>query len=140
MARDNATVMAFDFGLRRIGVAVGNRTTGTGNPLTVLPARDGVPDWAQLEALVREWQPGLLLVGDPLNMDGSDSELALRARRFGRRLHGRLGLPVEMVDERLSSFEAKQRRLAAGRKLGEQPIDSEAAELILRTWLQRPAD
>lgn len=127
------SVMAFDFGLRRIGVAVGNRVIGTSQPLAVLPARDGVPDWEALAALVSEWAPGLLLVGDPLNMDGSVSEFALRARRFSRRLQGRLNLPVELVDERLSSFEARQQRRQAGDRGG--PIDSYAAELILRTWL-----
>jgi putative Holliday junction resolvase len=125
--------MAFDYGLRRIGVAVGNGTVGTSQPLTVLSAKDGVPDWNRLGALVQEWEPELLLVGDPLNMDGSVSELALRARRFGRRLHGRLQLPVELVDERLSSVEARQQRREAGDRGG--PVDSYAAELILRTWL-----
>ncbi len=129
--------MAFDYGLRQIGAAVGNCELGTSRPLAVLRARDGVPDWAQLEALVREWQPDLLLVGDPLNMDGSPSELGARAHKFGRRLHGRLGLPVEMVDERLSSFEAKQQAREAGHRgdYKAAPIDSHAAELILQTWL-----
>ena len=134
--------MAFDFGLRQIGVAVGNCLLHSTQPLAVIGAREGVPDWSRLEQLVREWQPDLLVVGDPLNMDGSDSELCQRARKFANRLHGRLGLPVELVDERLTSFEAKQ----AGRERGHkgnykrQPVDSEAAELVLRSWLDRPQD
>lgn len=133
--------MAFDFGLRRIGVAVGNRLLGTSQPLTVLRARDGVPDWAAVAALVREWQPELLLVGEPLNMDGSASELSRRALKFSRRLEGRLGLPVAMVDERLSSFEARQNRRDQGHRgdYKAQPIDSFAADLILRSWLSEQA-
>lgn len=132
-----ATVLAFDFGLRQIGVAAGNTLLETTQPLQVLRAKEGVPDWRAVEALAREWRPALIVVGDPLNMDGSDSELCLRARKFARRLEGRLGIAVEMVDERLSSFEAKQ----ASRERGhagdytKNPVDSQAAELILQTWL-----
>src|SRR5690554_6952006 len=100
------TLLAFDYGLRQIGVAVGNRVLGTAQALTVLRARDGIPDWTEIARLLDEWQPGLLVVGDPLNMDDSVSPLAERARKFARRLHGRFGLPVVMADERLSSFEA----------------------------------
>jgi len=129
--------MAFDFGLRQIGVAIGNCLLGTTQPLRVLKAKEGAPDWRAVEDLVNEWRPDLLLVGDPLNMDGSASELCQRARKFSRRLHGRLGLPVEMIDERLSSFEAKQNSREQGHRgnFKEQPIDSYAAELILQTWL-----
>ncbi len=131
------TVLAFDFGLRQIGVAVGNTALGTTQPLAVLAAREGVPDWSALEALVAEWQPDMLLVGDPLNMDGSESELCRRARKFANRLHGRLGLPVALADERLSSFEAKQARRERGGRgdYKARPVDSEAAEIILRSWL-----
>ena len=88
------TVIAFDFGLRQVGAAVGNSQLRTSDSLPVLRARDGVPDWDALQRLVQEWQPDLLVVGDPLNMDGSDSQLCARARRFARQLHGRLRLPV----------------------------------------------
>jgi putative Holliday junction resolvase len=101
-------LLAFDFGLRQIGVAVGNSALGTTQPLTVLRAKDGKPDWTAVAALCDEWRPDLLLVGDPLNMDGTVSELAQRARKFARRLEGRLNLPTEMVDERLTSFAVKQ--------------------------------
>jgi len=134
--------MAFDFGLRQIGVATGNCLLGTTQPLPILLARDGVPDWRTLAELVDEWGPDILIVGDPLNMDGSDSALSERARKFARRLHGRLGLPVDMTDERLSSFEAKSNRREQGHRgdFKRQPIDSYAAELILRTWLAEKAD
>lgn len=129
--------MAFDYGLRQIGVAMGNMVLGTTQALPILKAKDGIPNWSSLEALVAEWRPDLLIVGEPLNMDDSPSELSGRANKFARRLHGRLGLPVEMVDERLSSFEAKQLSREQGHKgdFKKQPIDSFAAELILRTWL-----
>ena len=134
--------MAFDFGLRQIGVAIGNCLLGTTQPLRVLKAKEGTPDWRAVEDLVNEWRPDLLLVGDPLNMDGSASELCQRARKFSRRLHGRLGLPVEMIDERLSSFEAKHNSREQGHRgnFKEQPIDSYAAELILQTWLSVRAE
>jgi putative Holliday junction resolvase len=130
--------MAFDFGLRQIGVAMGNRLLQTSQPLTILRAKEGIPDWQAIQKLIEEWRPDLLLVGDPLNMDGSDSALGERARKFARRLHGRLGLPVEMVDERLSSFEAKQASRERGHRgdFRQQPVDSYAAELILQTWLR----
>lgn len=129
--------MAFDYGLRQIGVAMGNMVLGTTQALPILKAKDGIPNWSSLEALVAEWRPDLLIVGEPLNMDDSPSELSGRANKFARRLHGRLGLPVEMVDERLSSFEAKQLSREQGHRgdFKKQPIDSFAAELILRTWL-----
>jgi putative Holliday junction resolvase len=134
--------MAFDFGLRQIGVAVGNCELRSTQPLAIIRARDGVPDWSRLEQVVKEWQPDLLVVGDPLNMDGSDSELCRRARKFANRLHGRLGLPVELVDERLTSFEAKQVSREQGHKgdYKRRPVDSQAAELVLRSWLDRPQE
>jgi putative Holliday junction resolvase len=131
------SVLAFDFGLVQMGVAVGNTLLRSTQPLAIIRAKAGVPDWQVVEQLVREWQPDLLVVGDPLNMDGSESELCERARKFARRLHGRLGLPVEMVDERLTSFEAKQISRERGHQgnYKRQPIDSQAAELVLQSWL-----
>ncbi|MEM1112598.1 MAG: Holliday junction resolvase RuvX [Pseudomonadota bacterium] len=143
MTADRSTIFAFDFGLRQIGVAVGNRARGSSEALTVLKAKEGQPDWQALEALIDEWQPAQLIVGEPLNMDGSDSELAERARKFGRRLNGRLGLPVAMMDERLSSFEAKSRLQAQGHRgdYRRAPADAEAAALILASWLrEQPSD
>lgn len=134
-------MLAFDFGLRQIGVAVGNRETGTSQALTVLRARDGIPDWAALEQLVAEWQPGLLLVGSPLNMDGTESELARLAQKFGRRVHERCRLPLDYMDERLSSFEAKQilREKGHSGNYQREPADSLAAQLILESWLAQNA-
>lgn len=129
-------VMAFDFGTRRIGVAVGQELLATGQPVALIPARDGIPDWHQIEALLTEWQPDLVVVGLPLNMDDSENEMCARARKFGKRLHGRFHVPVEMVDERLTSFEAKGDVMAAGgsRDFGRHGVDDRAAVLILETW------
>ena len=102
-----ATVLAFDFGLRNIGVATGQTITRTASEVTTLRARDGVPDWPSVEALIRQWQPDVLLVGLPLNMDATMSEMAKRATRFAKRLRARAGIAVELVDERLTSFEAR---------------------------------
>jgi putative Holliday junction resolvase len=134
----SGTILAFDFGLRQIGVAVGNSVTGTSQALTTLAARDGTPDWAAVTGLVTEWQPGLLVVGLPLNMDDSESEMSALARRFGRRLEGRYQLPVTWVDERLSSFEAKRQLRDAGHRgdFRESPADALAAEMILRSFLE----
>ena len=134
--------MAFDFGLRQIGVAVGNCSLFTTQPLTVLRARDGQPQWDSVAQLIGDWQPDLLLVGDPLNMDGSSGDMAARARRFSRRLHGRFGLPVAMADERLTSFSVKQdqRKLGHRGDFKQQPVDSLAAELILQGWMAQRGD
>lgn len=117
---------------------MGNRVTGTGQALTTLRARDGIPDWSQVQALIDEWQPDLLLVGKPINMDDSDSELSQRAQKFGRRLEGRFGRPVAYMDERLSSFEAKQLLEEQGHSgdYRAQPADSLAAQLILESFLR----
>ncbi len=131
--------MAFDFGTRRIGVASGQELLGTGKPLTMLPARDGVPDWDQIGRLLKEWKPDRVLVGLPLNMDDTENDMCARARKFGKRLHGRFHVEVEMVDERLTSFEAKGDVLAAGgsRDFGRDGVDDRAAVLILETWFHQ---
>jgi putative Holliday junction resolvase len=132
-------LLGFDYGLKNIGAATGQTLTGTATPQPPLRARDGVPDWSEVEALLREWQPELVLVGLPLNMDGTESELSARARKFANRIHGRFGVAVEMVDERLSSFEAKGEVMARGgsRDYGKNPVDSIAARLIVETYLNR---
>ncbi len=129
-------VLAFDFGLARIGVAVGQPITGTATPLSTLKAKEGIPDWQVIETLIKEWQPKLLLVGEPFNMDASDQLITVKARKFANRLHGRYGLPYEMFDERLSSTAAREEIFEFGgyRKLKKTQIDSIAAALILESW------
>ena len=142
-AANSFCVLAFDFGTQRIGVAIGQSVTGTASPLPALKANDGIPNWDQLAALIAEWQPQQLLVGLPLNMDGSESEISVRAKKFANRLHGRFGLPVELWDERLSSFEARGEMLARARRSFKEPnfkdgkVDSLSACLILEGWFAR---
>ena len=123
-------IMAFDFGTTRVGVAIGQRITGTATPLSVIAARDGIPDWAVIDRLVEEWQPEELVVGLPINMDGTESDMSVAAEKFSRRLHGRYHKPVHLMDERLSTFEAKS---------FDEPeqVDAIAARLILESWLAR---
>lgn len=130
--------MGFDYGTRQIGVAVGQSLTCRAEPIAVLRARDGVPDWSQIERLIGEWKPDTLVVGLPLNMDGTPSEMSARAQKFARRLHGRFNLPVDCIDERLTTFEAKQSLRDSGRtpaSYRDNPVDSLAAALLLETWL-----
>ena len=133
------TLLAFDFGTRKIGVAAGQTLTATASPLPELRARDGQPDWEVLEKLVEEWGPDAFVLGLPYNMDGSESEMTRRARKFGKRLAGRFNRPVYSIDERLSSREARQagrdQARAGGRRFDERShVDSFAAQLILETW------
>ena len=132
------TLLAFDYGTKNIGVACGQTISGTANSLPPLKAKDGIPDWAQVEKIIKEWQPDLTLIGLPLNMDDSESELSVRARKFANRLHGRFAIKIEMVDERLSSFEAKGEvmRRHGSRDYKNNPVDSIAARLILESWLE----
>jgi len=131
------TYLCFDFGLKRFGVATGNDLLKSGSELAPFRAKDGIPDWNVIEALVQEWQPDMFIVGLPLNMDGSTSDMSLRATKFGKRLKGRFNKPVEMMDERLSSFEAKSQLRQQGTRsinFGEHSVDGAAACLILESW------
>ena len=131
-------LLAFDYGTRNIGVATGQTITRTASMQTPLKANDGVPDWAQIEKLIAEWKPDLVLVGLPLNMDGTESELSARARKFGNRIHGRFGVKIEMVDERLTSFAAKGEVMDRGgsRDYKKNPVDSIAARILLEGWFE----
>ncbi len=130
--------LAFDFGLRRIGVAVGQNITGSAMPLGLVNALDGIPDWAALDRLVKEWKPDLLVVGLPYTMDGSEQEISRRARSFARSLEQRYPCPVHTIDERLSSHEAQARlkelRQQGRRRIRPGDIDCVAACVILESW------
>ncbi len=134
----NRSLMGFDFGTKSIGVATGQELTGSASPLTSLKANEGIPDWAQIEKLLKEWQPDLLIVGLPLNMDGTEQEITQRARKFGQRLHGRFGFKVEFKDERLTTTDAKARLFEHGgyRALGKSRVDAVSAQLILESWME----
>ncbi|QHM72352.1 Holliday junction resolvase RuvX [Mixta intestinalis] len=132
------TLLAFDFGTKSIGVAVGQQLTGTARPLTALKAQDGIPNWEQIERLLQEWQPERVIVGLPLNMDGSEQPLTARARKFANRLHGRFGVQVVLHDERLSTVEARADLFARGgyKALTKGSVDSLSAVIILESWFE----
>jgi putative Holliday junction resolvase len=137
------TLLAFDVGGRRIGVAVGNTVSMSARELGVLDMRDGGPDWPTLDRWIREWRPNRLVVGDPATLDGGDQPVRAMARKFGREAGARYRLPVEQVDERTSSIEAAQ-RFAAGRAAGQRKrhqaaqLDAVAAAIILERWMREP--
>lgn len=132
-------LLGFDFGIKRIGVAVGQELTRTARELETLTSPDGGPDWKGISRLIEQWQPDALVVGLPLNLDGSDHEVTRLARRFGNRLKGRYNLPVFTIDERLSSVEA-ERLLAGERRFDKKAVDRLAARIILESWLQQQPD
>ncbi len=135
------TLLAFDYGLRHIGVAVGQTLISSSNPAGIVRARDGVPDWQHISKLIAEWRPNVLIVGLPLNMDGTDSAMSQRARKFSRQLQERFKISVELVDERLTSFAAKQARKENDRStdFGNDTVDAEAACIILQDYYRRRA-
>ncbi|MFT2110427.1 Holliday junction resolvase RuvX [Marinomonas sp. 2405UD68-3] len=132
------TLLGFDFGTTRIGVAVGQTFLGSATPLDPIKAREGIPNWEVIEALVNEWQPDGFVVGLPLNMDGSENEMCQRAKKFANRLQGRFGKPRYLMDERLSSYEAKGRVIETGgsRNFKENSVDGIAAQMILTSWFE----
>lgn len=141
--RADATVLGFDVGARRIGVAVGNAFTGSARAVAVVDVRAAGPDWAVVEKMLREWRPDGLVVGDPMTLDGGDQPIRKMARAFADTLHQRYKLPVVMVDERNSSQEAA-RRFAMARAEGQRKrsdaelLDAVAAAVIVERWLSLP--
>ena len=133
------TVMGFDFGTVRIGVAVGETVTGLAHPLTLIASEPVAARFAQIGALLAEWQPHQLVVGLPTHMDGAEHEMTQRCRRFGNQLHGRFNLPVTWVDERLSSAEAEQRLQQPGQsaRSAKLHVDAVAAQILLQQWLDQ---
>jgi len=133
-----ATLMGFDFGTRKIGVAVGQTVTGTANALeTLLPVKNR-PDWERIEQLIAEWKPDALVVGLPLNLDDTATDATDGALRFSRQLEGRYHLPVHLADERFTSTEARTRLGTPPREI--ERYDAIAAKLILETWLSEQRD
>ena len=130
------TVLTFDYGTKSIGVAVGQELTGTASLLSAIKAQDGTPDWSILEKLIKDWQPQLLLVGLPLNMDGTEQPFTARVHKFVNRLHGRFGLKVVTQDERLTTVDARADLFAQGgfKKLSKDAVDCWSAKLILESW------
>ncbi|MDX1605572.1 MAG: Holliday junction resolvase RuvX [Candidatus Competibacterales bacterium] len=133
------TVLGFDHGNQRIGVAVGQEITASAWPLVTLKHRNGAPDWDAIDQLLRDWQPDLLVLGVPRRADGSASTSTEAALAFGRALETRSGLPLATIDERLSSHAAEQRLRDQGIDPGRDKaaVDRVAAALILETWLHQ---
>ena len=121
------TLLGVDFGLRKIGVAVGQMITRTANPVATLKAQDGIPNWDHIQELINVWEIDGIVVGIPLNMDGSKQMLTFAAQRFANKIEARFRLPVYRVDERLTTVEAKRHQ--------QTEVDSYAAKLILEQWL-----
>jgi putative Holliday junction resolvase len=131
------SMLAFDFGLRHIGTAVGNLQSGLATALGHIDAQDNASRFAAIDALVSEWQPVQLVVGLPLALDGGEHSMTARARRFGRQLQARFALPVLFVDERLSSVEADRGLREAGRggRKNKHLVHAESARIILQDYL-----
>lgn len=133
------TIMAFDFGTKSIGSAIGQEITGTASPLKAFKANDGIPNWDEIEKQIKEWQPDLLVVGLPTDLQGKALEtITPRAKKFAQRLHGRYGLPVELHDERLSTAEARAELFSMGgyKALSKGNVDCQSAVVILESWFE----
>ncbi len=137
----SGTVVAFDFGTRRIGVAVGESVIGMAHPLSEIAGEEAEPRFSAIAKVIAEWKPQRLVVGLPLSPDGAPHELTRRAQRFARQLEGRFGLPVSLVDERYTSVDAEAglREAGAYKALREKRIDSRAAQLILQQYFHEHA-
>jgi len=133
-----STYLAFDFGTKSIGVAIGQTITGTAQPLAAIKAKDGIPNWDEITHLHAQWLPTAMLVGLPLNMDGSEQEMTIRARKFGRRIAARYKTQVLEVDERLTTTDAKSRLFELGgyKKLSKEKVDSVSACVIFEAWYE----
>lgn len=136
----SGNAIGFDFGLRRIGVAVGSAATGAARPLDTVANHDSGPDWTHIDRIVTDWSPGTLVVGVPYNADGSAYGLTDTAGEFADALAARYGLPVHRVDERYSSLAAndalvERRRRGDHRRVRHGDIDAAAAAVILSDWL-----
>ncbi len=139
LVRRPGTVLAFDFGVKRIGVAVGEWPLAQAHPLTTIHGEANAERFAAIEALLKEWRPVSLVVGLPVALDGSAHEMTARSTRFANQLRGRFGLPVDYAEERLSSVEAEERLRASGHnaRSAREHVDALAAQIILQCFFER---
>jgi putative Holliday junction resolvase len=133
------TLFGIDYGTRKIGVAVGQTLTNTAMGIAVIPVRSGEPDWPQLDKLVQSWKPGAFVVGLPFNMDGTESEMSVRATRLAQTLTARYDRPCHFVDERLSTRAAREISRSNSELIGRRhndkaAVDALAAQLLLESW------
>ncbi len=136
MSTNPKILIAFDYGMKRIGTAIGQTITQTARPLDTIQAKNGVPNWLAIEKLMQKWLPDALVVGVPLNMDGTDQVITREARRFIVELKERFKLPVYEMDERLTTKDAREQLFAQGgfKALQDGQVDRVAAQLILENW------
>jgi putative Holliday junction resolvase len=135
-----STVIAFDFGLKRTGVAVGNTLTGSATPECALISKDEKPDWDGISKLIEEWRPSQLVVGLPIELDGTENPLKKRVDRFCNQLNGRYNLPVDQENEQFTSIEAAERlkqlrQSGRKKKVTKEEVDKIAASIILESWM-----
>jgi putative pre-16S rRNA nuclease len=130
--------LGFDFGMKRIGVAVGQQILGHAKPLKTLPANRGLPNWQSVAQLINLWKPQALIVGLPCRIDGKAQFTTHLAKKFSKQMHEMFELPIHLVDERLTSVEARQQLFEEGgyRKLQKSEVDSYAAKLIVEQFLK----
>lgn len=135
----NSTFLGFDFGTKRIGVAVGQNITKTARALTTLKAKNGTPNWQEIEKLLEEWQPDAVIIGIPVDMEGEDLPVTPAARNFAQQIQKRFQLVVHEADERLTTKAARAEMFQQGgyRAIENSEIDAVAAKLILESWLNK---
>ena len=124
-------IVAFDFGEKKIGVAVGQTSTNTSSPLQIIFNKDNKTNWISISSLLDEWKPDLILLGKPLNMDGSDSEIMKKVDKFYKELKSIYDADIEFVDERLTTFEARE--ILKDEK--HDNVDAHAAKILIDNWL-----
>ena len=136
------SVLGFDFGQKRIGIATGQTITKTASPLTTLKSVNDKPDWDSIEQHIKQWKPDALIVGLPTMLDGSETEITLAAKKFSRQLEHRFNLPVFLVDENLSSYAAEEhiKQDMKISKHNKHEIDKMAAAIIVQSWLNTHTD
>ena len=144
LKKTQRTLLGFDFGTKRIGIAIAQEVTGIANPLTTVTAVKHKPDWDSISKIIKEWQPDLLVVGLPLHMDGTQQPMTQAARRFSNQLNGRYQIPIALMDERLSSNEAESilnEQSGSGSLFQDKAqIDMISAQLILQSWMSLQND
>ncbi|MCL1089770.1 Holliday junction resolvase RuvX [Shewanella profunda] len=135
---NSKTVLGFDFGTKSIGVAIGQEITASATPLQSLKAVDGIPNWDQIGDLIKEWQPDLVVVGLPLNMDGTEQDMTHRARKFANRINAKFGVKIVTQDERLTTTDAKARLFELGgfKALTKGQVDAVSAVLIIESYFE----
>ena len=137
MIEESGVVMAFDFGLRNIGIAIGQNITKSASTFYAIKAKEGEPDWMKLDSIVKEWEPSLFIVGDPINMDGTKSEFQKRILKFSNDLKKRYAINIYKMDERLTPKEAKERIKDESNGLqASANKHSISAQIILEDWFR----